>query len=54
VTSGCEIASRQEARWVVSQIESLAGLKTDTRVRVDLPFAAVTQPPPVEATRNQG
>ena len=30
-----EIASRQEARWVVSQIEALAGLKIDTRVEVD-------------------
>jgi hypothetical protein len=48
-----EIASRQEARWVVSQMEALAELKVDTRVRVDLPFAAVTQPPPLGTTTNQ-
>lgn len=37
-----EISSRQEARWIVSQIESLAGLKIDTHVEVD--FAG--NPPP--------
>ena len=34
------IPTRQEARWVVSQIEQLAGLKLDTHVEVDLPYAA--------------
>lgn len=48
-----EIASGEEARWVVSQIESLAGLKADTRVRVDLPFGTVVQPPPLGTTGNQ-
>jgi hypothetical protein len=37
-----EIASRQEARWVVSQIEALAGLKIDTHVEVDSLYG----PPP--------
>jgi hypothetical protein len=40
-----EISSRQEARWIVSQIESLAGLKIDTRVQFDAPFGAPPQPP---------
>lgn len=40
-----EISRRQEARWIVSQIESLAGLKIDTRVQVDAPFGAPAQPP---------
>ncbi|HKV26524.1 MAG TPA: HEAT repeat domain-containing protein [Candidatus Acidoferrum sp.] len=40
-----EITSRQEARWIVSQIESLAGLKVDTRVEVTAPFGAPPQPP---------
>lgn len=40
-----EISSRQEARWIVSQIESLAGLKLDTHVQVDAPFGAPSQPP---------
>lgn len=39
-----EIASRQEARWVVSQIETLAGLKLDTHVEVDLPLGIPAQP----------
>jgi hypothetical protein len=42
VTLADEITSRQEARWIVSQIESLAGLKIDTRVQVDSRFG----PPP--------
>lgn len=33
-----EISSRQEARWVVSQLETLAGLKLDTHVEVSLPL----------------
>ena len=40
-----EISSRQEARWIVSQIETLAGLKLDTHVQVDAPFGAPPQPP---------
>jgi HEAT repeats len=40
-----EIASRQEARWIVSQIESLAGLKVDTRVEVSVPLGVVPEPP---------
>ena len=40
-----EIASRQEVRWVVSQIESLVGLRTDTHVQVELPLGAALQPP---------
>jgi len=44
VTLADEISSRQEARWVVSQIESLAGLKADTRVEVDSGFGPPPQP----------
>jgi hypothetical protein len=40
-----EISSREEARWVVSQIETLAGLKLDTHVEVDLPLGVQVQPP---------
>jgi hypothetical protein len=39
-----EISTRQEARWVVSQIETLAGLKIDTHVEVALPLGVQTQP----------
>ena len=39
-----EISSRQEARWVVSQLETLAGLKLDTRVEVALPLGVQAQP----------
>jgi hypothetical protein len=39
-----EISSRQEARWVVSQIETLAGLKLDSHVEVDLPLGVPAQP----------
>jgi hypothetical protein len=39
-----EIDSRQEARWIVSQIESLAGLKLDTHVELDSPFGPPPQP----------
>jgi hypothetical protein len=39
-----EIASRQEARWIVSQIETLAGLKLDTHVEVNSPFGPPPQP----------
>ncbi|MGC2803444.1 MAG: HEAT repeat domain-containing protein [Candidatus Acidiferrum sp.] len=37
-----EIGSRQEARWIVAQIETLTGMKIDTRVESDLRFG----PPP--------
>ncbi|HEY6946953.1 MAG TPA: HEAT repeat domain-containing protein, partial [Candidatus Acidoferrum sp.] len=39
-----EISSRQEARWIVSQIETLAGLKVDTHVEVSLPLGVQAQP----------
>jgi hypothetical protein len=45
ITLADEINSRQEARWVVSQIETLAGLKLDTRVEVDLPLGVTSQLP---------
>jgi hypothetical protein len=45
ITLADEIDSRQEARWVVSQIETLAGLKLDTHVEVDLPLGASPQAP---------
>jgi len=45
ITLADEIESRQEARWVVSQIETLAGLKLDTHVEVDLPLGVAAQPP---------
>jgi hypothetical protein len=45
VTLADEIASRQEARWIVSQIESLAGLQINTKVEVDAPFGASALPP---------
>jgi hypothetical protein len=44
ITLADEIASRQEARWVVLQIETLAGLKLDTHVEVDLPLGVPPQP----------
>lgn len=39
-----EIASRQEARWIVSQIETLAGMKIDTHVEVDSMYGPPPQP----------
>jgi hypothetical protein len=45
ITLADEIDSRQEARWVVSQIETLAGLKLDTHVEVDLPLGVSPQAP---------
>ncbi len=45
VTLADEIDSRQEARWIVSQIETLAGLKIDTRVEVTAPLGAPSEPP---------
>jgi hypothetical protein len=44
ITLADEVASRQEARWVVSQIETLAGLKVDTHVEVDLPLGVPVTP----------
>lgn len=44
VTLADEITSRQEARWIVSQLESLAGLQIDTRVEPDPRFGAPPQP----------
>jgi hypothetical protein len=39
-----EISNRQEARWIVSQIETLTGLKVDTHVEVNLPLGVQAQP----------
>ena len=39
-----EISSRQEARWIVSQLETHAGLKLDTHVEVNLPLGVQAQP----------
>jgi hypothetical protein len=39
-----EISSRQEARWIVSQIETLAGLKIDTHVEADSAYGPPPQP----------
>jgi hypothetical protein len=44
ITLADEIGNRQEARWVVSQIETLVGLKLDTHVEVDLPLGVPAQP----------
>ena len=44
VTLADELSSRQEARWVVSQLETLAGLKLDTHVEVSLPLGVQSQP----------
>jgi hypothetical protein len=44
ITLADEISSREEARWVVSQIETLAGLKIDTHVEVDLPLGVPSRP----------
>jgi hypothetical protein len=39
-----EISSREEARWIVSQLETLAGQKLDTHVEVDLPLGVQARP----------
>ncbi len=39
-----EISSRQEARWIVSQIETLAGVKIDTHVEIDSAYGPPPQP----------
>jgi hypothetical protein len=44
ITLADEIDSRQEARWVVSQIETLVGLKLDTHVEVDVPLGVSPLP----------
>jgi hypothetical protein len=44
ITLADEIGNRQEARWVVSQIETLSGLKLDTHVEVDLPLGVPVTP----------
>lgn len=51
ITLADEISSRQEARWVVSQLETLAGLKVDTHVEVSLPIGVQTQPVQMRAGR---
>jgi hypothetical protein len=45
LTLADEIGSRQEARWIVSQIETLAGLKVDTHVEMEAPLGVSAQPP---------
>jgi hypothetical protein len=44
VTLADEIASRQEARWIVSQMETLASLEIDTRVELDTAYGPPPQP----------
>jgi HEAT repeat protein len=44
VTLADEISTRQEARWIVSQIETLAGLKIDTHVEMDSAYGPPPQP----------
>src|SRR5256884_7670439 len=39
-----EISSRLEARWIVSQLETVARLKLDTHVEVTLPLGVRAQP----------
>jgi hypothetical protein len=45
-----EISSRAEARWIVSQLETLAGLKLDTHVEVDLPLGVQARPFQMQTT----
>jgi hypothetical protein len=44
ITLADEIASRQEARWIVSQIETLASLKIDSHVELDAAYGPPPQP----------
>jgi len=44
ITLADGISNRQEARWVVSQLETLAGLEVDTHVEIDLPLAVASRP----------
>jgi hypothetical protein len=53
LTLADEIDSRQEARWIVSQIETLAGLKVDTHVEVDMPLGISATPPQPGTARPQ-
>ena len=46
-----EISSREEARWVVSQLETLAGLKLDTHVEMQLPLGVQAQPVQLRTAR---
>jgi len=46
VTLADNIADRQEARWIVAQIEKLAGLKLDTHVELADSFGRPMGPPP--------
>lgn len=46
ITLADEIASRQEARWIVSQIETLASMKIDTHVELDAVYGPPPQPGP--------
>jgi hypothetical protein len=48
-----EIDNRQEARWIVSQIETLAGLKVDTHVEVEMPLGISAMPPQPGTARPQ-
>jgi hypothetical protein len=43
ITLADEIDNRQEARWIVSQLEILSGLKVDTHVEIDLPLGVSTR-----------
>jgi HEAT repeats len=47
------IYNRQEARWIVAQMEKLAGLKLDTHVAVDAPFVAYGYGPPPQRGQAQ-
>ena len=53
ITLADEIDTRQEARWIVSQMESCAGLQLDTHVEADLPLGVAPQPgrPPIPGGR---
>jgi hypothetical protein len=53
LTLADEIDSRQEARWIVSQIETLAGLKLDTHVEVDMPLGVPVLAPQPGSARPQ-
>ena len=54
ITLADEIDTRQEARWIVSQMESCAGLQLDTHVETDLPLGAPPQPgQPAMPTKQQ-
>jgi hypothetical protein len=44
LTLADEISRREEARWIVSQLETLAGLKLDTHVEMQLPLGVQAQP----------